>query len=367
MQFKNVIGQQSAKTQLLRIATSGRLPHAMMLIGTPGSGDLPLSLAFAQYALCENPGEDDSCGACSHCLKTSKLIHPDLHFSFPTVGAEVTSDALLTEWRAAIAENPYQDINQWLQRIGTENKQGNINKKECVNIVQKLSLKNFEGRYKILLMWLPEYLGKEGNRLLKIIEEPPENTLIILIAQNQELILNTILSRCQLVRIVPLTDEKVEEGLISTLGIPVERARSIAQLADGDFNEALKIAAQPIRDNSALFLDWMRKCYMGNGVEMAGWSENFAGTGRENQKQFLLYALHFMREYMVLKTTGNTRLRLLADELKTAQNLSKIINFKQIERIVQLFSECAYFIERNANQKLLFLDASIQINKILRS
>lgn len=247
MQFKNVIGQQSAKTQLLRIATSGRLPHAMMLIGTPGSGDLPLSLAFAQYALCENPGEDDSCGACSHCLKTSKLIHPDLHFSFPTVGAEVTSDALLTEWRAAIAENPYQDINQWLQRIGTENKQGNINKKECVNIVQKLSLKNFEGRYKILLMWLPEYLGKEGNRLLKIIEEPPENTLIILIAQNQELILNTILSRCQLVRIVPLTDEKVEEGLISTLGIPVERARSIAQLADGDFNEALKIAAQPIQ------------------------------------------------------------------------------------------------------------------------
>lgn len=367
MLFKNVIGQQTAKAQLRRMAESGRIPHALMLLGMPGSGDLALALAFAQYVLCENRSNVDACSTCSSCLKAGRLIHPDLHFSFPTVGANVTSDTLLTDWRAALAENPYLDVNQWLQRIGAENKQGNINKEECVNIIRKLNLKTFEGRYKILILWLPEYLGKEGNRLLKLIEEPPENTLLILVAQNQELILNTILSRCQLVKVSRLSDEEVEEGLSTLKEIPLEQARPIAQLADGDFNEALKIAAQPSRDNSKVFLDWMRKCYLGNGVEMANWVENFTGLGRENQKQFLQYALHFMREYMILKTTGNLRVRLLEDELKTAQNLSKIIHFGQIERIVRLFGECAYFIERNANQKLLFLDASIQINKILRS
>lgn len=366
VQFKNVIGQQTAKAQLRRMAESGRIPHALMLLGMPGSGDLALALAFAQYVLCENRSNGDACSTCSSCLKAGRLIHPDLHFSFPTVGANVTSDALLADWRAALEENPYLDVNQWLQRIGAENKQGNINKDECVNIIRKLSLKTFEGRYKIQILWLPEYLGKEGNRLLKLIEEPPENTLLILVAQNQELILNTILSRCQLVKVSRLTDEEMEEGLATHKGLSVEEARPITQLADGDFNEALKIAAQPSRDNSKVFLDWMRKCYLGNGVEMANWVENFTGLGRENQKQFLQYALHFMREYMILKTTGNVRVRLLEDELKTAQNLSKIINFGQIERIVRLFGECAYFIERNANQKLLFLDASIQINKILR-
>ena len=349
------------------MADSGRIPHALMLLGYPGSGDLALALAFAKYALCENRADGESCGTCSNCLKAEKLVHPDLHFSFPTVGTNVTSDAFLTEWRLALAENPYFDVNQWLQRIGAENKQGNINKEECVNIIRKLSLKTFEGQYKILLMWLPEYLGKEGNRLLKIIEEPPEDTLIVLVAQNQDLILNTILSRCQLVKVNRLTEEEVEEGLVTIKGLGLEKARPIAQLADGDFNEALKIAAQPEKDNSALFLDWMRKCYQGNGVEMAGWVENFAGLGRENQKQFLQYALHFMREYMILKTTGNMQVRLLPDELKTARNLSQIIGFGQIGSIAKLFTDCAYFIERNANQKLLFLDASIQLNKILRN
>jgi len=294
-------------------------------------------------------------------------VHPDLHFSFPTVGANVISDHHIADWRAALAENPYLDVNQWLQRIGAENKQGNINKEECVSIIKKLSLKAFEGRYKILVMWLPEYLGKEGNRLLKLIEEPPDDTLIILVAENQELILNTILSRCQLVKVNRLNDEEVEEGLVRLKKLAQDKARSIAHLAAGDFNEALNIAAQPLKDNSNLFLDWLRKCYQGNGVEMAAWTETFADLGRENQKQFLQYALHFMREYMLLKTTGNDQVRLLPEELKTAQNLSKIIGFGQIERITKLFNDCSFYIERNANQKLLFLDASIQLNKILRA
>ncbi|MBI5914803.1 MAG: hypothetical protein HY842_05455 [Bacteroidetes bacterium] len=366
MQFRSVIGQSPAKALLRRMADGERTPHALMLLGAPGSGDLALALAFAQYVLCQNKQDGEACGICDNCSKAEKLVHPDLHFSFPTVGTNVTSDAHLPEWRAAFAENPYLDVNQWLQRIGAENKQGNINKEECVSIIRKLSFKAFEGRYKILVMWLPEYLGKEGNRLLKLIEEPPDDTLFLLVAQNQELILPTILSRCQLVKVNRLTDGEVEQGLVERKQLPPEKARPIAHLAGGDFNEALNIAAQPEKDNSALFLDWMRKCYQGNGVEMSAWTETFTDLGRENQKQFLLYGLHFMREYMILKTTGNTQIRLLPEELKTAQNLSKIIGFGQIERIAKLFNDCTYFIERNANQKLLFLDASIQLNKILR-
>ncbi len=351
------------------MADINRIPHALLLLGMPGSGGLALALAFAQYVLCENKQEDDACGICRGCLKTSKLIHPDLHFSFPTVGTNVTSDHFLDNWRQAIAENPYFDVNQWLQIIGAENKQGNINKEECSQIMRKLSLKIFEGQYKVMLIWLPEYLGKEGNRLLKLIEEPPDNTLLLLVAENQELILNTILSRCQLVKVPALTDEEVENGLMDMKNLPREKARPIAQLAGGNFNEALNIAAQPESDNSALFLEWLRKCYVGNGVELVGWVEDFTKLGRENQKQFLQYGLHFMQEYLTLKMAGANSIldvRLLAKERTTAENLTKVVGFDQIGHIVELFDDCAFGIERNANQKILFLDASIKLNKILR-
>lgn len=368
--FSSVIGHGPAIAQLRHMADQDRIPHALLLLGMPGSGDLALAIAFAQYVLCEDRTDGDACGKCRGCSKVAKLVHPDLHFSFPTVGSNVTSDQHLAAWREAMAENPYLDVNQWLQRIGAENKQGNINKEECTSIVRKLSFKIFEGRKKILLMWLPEYLGKEGNRLLKLIEEPPENTVLLLVAQNQELILNTILSRCQLVKLKPLTDAEVEQGLVRMKNLPPEKARAIAQLVAGNLNEALNIAEQPESDNSALFLDWFRKSYLGNGIEMADWVEKFASEGRENQKQFLQYGLHFMREYLTLKMAGEANgieVRLLPQELATARNLTKVIGFEQAERIVKLFNDCAYYVERNANQKLLFLDASIQLNKILRS
>lgn len=369
MTFSQVIGHQSTIAQLRRMAENDRLPHAMLLLERPGSGALSLVWALAQYVLCEDRQDGDACGKCRSCVKVEKLVHPDLHFSFPTVGTKVTSDSFLEDWRKAMAETPYMDVNQWLQRIGAENKQGNINKDECSAIIKKLSLKIFEGRKKILVMWLPEYLGKEGNRLLKLIEEPPEDTLLILVAQNQELILNTILSRCQLVKLGRLTDQEVEKGLVHLKNFPQEKAHAIAHLADGNLSEAMNMADQPESDNSALFLDWLRKCYKGNGVEMGNWVESFAGMGRENQKQFLQYGLHFMREYTTLKMTdGRSGLepKLLPQELTTAQKLTKVIGFGQIGRIVKLFDDCSFHVERNANQKLLFLDASIRLNHILR-
>lgn len=367
MQFANVIGQAATKSLLSQMVREQRIPHAQLFLGAEGSGKLALALAFAQYVLCEDKQESDACGKCRACLKASKCVHPDIHFSFPTIGTNVKSDRLLPQWRTAMAQSPYVSYNEWLQIIGAENKQGNINKEECLNIIQKMSLKTFEGSYKILLMWLPEYLGKEGNRLLKLIEEPPENTLFILVAENQELILNTILSRCQIVKVRSLTDEELIEGLVQTQETTQEDAQRIAQLAAGNYNEALRLMEYKESENATLFLDWMRKCYKGHPVELVKWVSTFARIGREKQKYFLRYALHFMREYMVLKLTNTDKVRLMEKELTTAQNLTKVIEFHQIERIAALFTDCSYAVERNANPSILFLDTSIKLNKILRS
>ena len=345
---------------------SGRMPHAQLFLGSEGSGKLALALAFVQYLMCDHPTDTDSCGTCKNCTRIAKLIHPDFHFSYPTIGTNVPSSQYAKEWRLAIAENPYMNPNQWLQFIGAENKQGNINKVECVQIIHKLKLKSFEGKHKILLMWMPEYLGKEGNRLLKIIEEPPENTLFILVAENTELILNTILSRCQIIKINAFSDEEIEKALIHQKNIDPKTATAIAQLAEGNFNKALSLLAQKENNNAALFLDWMRKCYVGNGVQLVEWVNKFVAIGRENQKHFFLYALHFLREYLHLKLAGNLPIRLQAKELKTAQNLTEIIDLDQIEAISNLMNDCAYYIERNANPKVLLLDTSIKMNKILK-
>lgn len=371
MTFAEVIGQHKTKDILLQMLHSDRLPHAILLLGAPGCGHLPLALAFAQYLLCENRHQEDACGRCPHCLKAAKSIHPDLHFSFPTVGSKVVSDQFLPEWRTALAENPYLEVNDWLQRIGAENKQGNINKEECLNIIKKLSLKTFENNYKILLMWLPEYLGKEGNRLLKLIEEPPENTVFLLVAEQQELILNTILSRCQLVQVPPMDDDAIGEGLVRNGLATAEQVPYIVQLVDGNFNEAQTLARREESDHAALLLDWLRKCYRGQGVDIVSWVEDFAGIGRENQKHFLRYALHFLRELTLMKAVSGTisfdgTFRLPANELETARRLVEVVELDQLELLAQLLTDASYYVERNANPKILFLDTSIQMNQIFK-
>ena len=369
--FGEIIGQHRTKSFLRQLADSERVPHALLFLGPTGGGNLALALAFAQRLQCVQTGAgesaEDACGVCPACRKAAQFAHPDIHFSFPTIGANAVSTDYLKAWRQALTENPYADAHSWLQRLGAENKQGNITKEECHAILRKLSLKAFEGRYKILLMWMPEYLGKEGNRLLKLIEEPPEQTIFLLVAENQEAILNTILSRCQLVKTDVLTDEEVAEGLQVRRGLDAQRARQIAFLAGGDFHLALSVADTPDDDHAQLLLDWLRKCWRGQPVELVRWTENFAQLGRENQKQFLLYGLHFLRELLSLVATGSSALRLRADELATAQNMSKVLDFEKIAQIATLFNDNIYYIERNANPKILFLNTSILMNKILKS
>ncbi|MBN8679131.1 MAG: hypothetical protein J0M29_12960 [Chitinophagales bacterium] len=388
--MQQIVGQQRTKDFLASLAAGGRVPHALLFLSGTGGGGLAMANAFAQTLQCEKnnasdaaddgglfgpaepverlqPDRVEACGECSACRKSAQYIHPDIHFSFPTIGSNAVSTDFLKEWRAFLAETPYADANSWLQRLGAENKQGNINKEECNAILKKLSLKAFEGRYKILLMWLPEYLGKEGNRLLKLIEEPPEQTIFLLVAENQDLILNTILSRCQLVKLDPLTDEEVAQGLVAQRGLSLERARQIAFLSGGDFGTALSVADTPANDDAQLLLDWLRKCWRGHAVEMVRWTEDFAKLGRENQKQFLQYGLHFLREMLSLISTGSPNMRLRPEEMATAQNMAKVLNFDKIVQIVGLLNDNIYYIERNANPKILFLDTSIRVNSIMKS
>ncbi len=365
MRFSQVIGHNSVQELLREMVDTDRFPHALLLLGAPGSGVLPMALATAAYLLCENRTGLDSCGQCKACLKTAKAVHPDLHFSFPTVGAKVTADQFLPPWREALAETPYMEVNDWLQRIGAENRQGNINKDECNQIIRKLSLKTFEGQYKVMLIWLPEYLGNEGNRLLKLIEEPPPRTVFLLAAEQAERILNTILSRCQLVKLGTLDDEAISTSL-QHQGIDRDQANTISFLANGNYNDALQMAQQREGDQADRFLEWMRCCYTGKPTELVAWTDGFAPLGREHQKHFLRYGLHFWREFLTLQLGGSQPARLRPPELATAQRMQSVIQFDQLEGIIELMEDCIRHIERNAHPKILFLDASIRMHQILK-
>lgn len=351
---------------LCQMAATQRIPHALIFLGKEGSGNLPLALAFAQMLQCTDLQADgQACGTCNACGKAQQYIHPDIHYSYPTIGAKAVSTEYLKQWRAALQNTPYLDAKSWLTTLGPENKQGNITAQECMAIVRKLSLKSFEGKYKVLILWLPEYLAKEGNRLLKLIEEPPENTIFILVAEDGEKILNTILSRCQTIKMDPLADESVTEALQNTKHIEQSRAQQIAFLADGNYAEALRLIEHEANDQAALFLDWLRKCYMGKATDLVPWVDAFAKMGREQQKQFLLYGLHFLRELLVLVSTGNTALRLSPQESNTAQKMAKVLDFSKISEISERLNANHYHIERNGNPKPIFLNTSIQVHRIM--
>ncbi len=369
MTINDIIGQEEVKAILKTMVNNSRIPHAQIFLGAEGSGNLAMALAFAQAVMCTNPIDGDACGTCSSCHKASKFIHPDIHFSFPTVGSKVTSSQFGKEWRSAISENAYFNAHQWLQILGAENKQGNITKDECTEIIKKLSLKIFEGKYKILLMWLPEYLGKEGNRLLKLIEEPPENTLFILVAENSEEILNTILSRCQIIQFKPLSDEEIVNQLVLEKNIESTKANELAHLSNGNYNAALSLLKETNSDNNAqLFVQWLRICYQNQAKSLIEWSSEFAKWGRENQKHFLDYGLFFLREYMLLLLTQNkSKIRLREKELQTAVNLQKVISYRQIEPISNIINDSAFHISRNANPKILMTNISLQIHHCLKN
>lgn len=366
MRFSDIIGQPAVKDRLRLMAGGGRMPHALLLLGPEGSGKLAMAMAFAQYVLCANPNESDACGKCPSCIKASKLVHPDLHFSYPSVGSKMTSEAFLPQWRSAIAENPYLNANEWLQHIGAENKQGNITKEECVNIIRKLSLKTFESTHKVLILWLPEYLGKEGNRLLKLIEEPPDRTLFLIIGADSSRILPTILSRCQLTKVRPFRDVEIEEALLAQ-GLAGNRDASIiAFQADGNLGDALRLVRQGGQPLADLFLRWMRSCWHPPGKDTLKRTEELAAMGKEEQKSFFRYALHFVRQMVMARAGHPEAIRLPEEERKIAAGMAAQFDDGRLEALGRFFSDSHYAIERNANAKILFLNASFQVHALFR-
>lgn len=367
MNFSLIAGQTETKSSLRRMAQSGRAPHALMICGPTGAGSLALGLAMARVLLCFQPTpEGDPCESCNACRKTARHIHPDLHFSFPTVGANALSADSLPAWRKALTDNPLLSPSQWLQILGAENKQGNITRNECQAILQKLSLTSVEGRARVALIWLPEYLGKEGNRLLKMIEEPPENTYFILVCEQLEAVLPTVLSRCQLVRAPLLRDVEVREYLQAHQGLEPERAARIAFLAEGDLNRAIELSQDESQDNSAQLLDWLRKCWRGYGPDLVKWTEQFAAMGKESQKQFFVYGLHFLRELLVLRSAPGSAVRLQETERITALNVNKVLDLEKIAQIAHIFNENLYYAERNANPKMMLLNTSVKVHQLLK-
>ncbi|SDI40120.1 ATP-binding protein [Mucilaginibacter sp. P25] len=367
MQFKEIVGQEATKQRLLNTVSENRVSHAQLFLGPEGSGSLALAVAYAQYLSCEDKQPGDSCGACSSCRKYQKLMHPDLHFSYPFFAKHKDDTALtfIEQWRGALTANPYLSLDIWRGYLDAENKQANINIAECHQIIKKLSFKPFESEYKILILWLPEYLDKEGNALLKIIEEPQPNTLFLLVAQNQDQILNTILSRTQLVKIPALEYDEIKEHLISAHHQTEEAAAEIAYLSNGNMTEALAMLQQDNKSYHELFVQWLRYCFGNKGIEVMAFVEQFAKMGRENQKNFLRYGTSFIRECCLLIAGAGSLVHLPAKELDTAQKMSGVLSIGKSQMIIDELEKAHYHVERNANPKILFLDVSLQIIKIL--
>ncbi len=372
MQFKNIIGQESLKQQLIQSVANKRVPHAIMLLGQEGSGNLSLAVAFAQYLNCENRINNESCGECSSCLKSQKLIHPDIHFTYPVVstkGSKPKSTDFIEEWRKAFFENPYLNIQDWIESLDAENKQGNISVEECHEIIRSLNYKSFESLYKIYIIWMPEVLGKEGNILLKSLEEPPENTIFILVGNSEEQILTTVLSRVQIMKVPRLKDEEIIYQLEEKEGVGNKEAHAIARQVDGNFNEALKLAKNREDDNEKLYLLFLRICLKGTheGKTLIDFCEKVnADLGRENMKGLLRYGLDLMREVFVLEHIGEAKARLTENELKLAQYMNQRLSFQSKEEIIKRLEESCFHLERNANPKILFMNLGIFLSHLLK-
>jgi DNA polymerase-3 subunit delta' len=365
MLFKEVLGQETLKKHLLQTVKDGRIPHAQLFLGPEGCGNLALAFAYAQYICCAARKEDDSCGVCPSCNKYNKLIHPDLHFTYPTVGAKELSTNVIAQWREAFLENPYMDVQEWIANISEENKQGNITVEECRDIIRKLSMKPFESEFKVLIMWRPEYLRETGNTLLKIIEEPAQKTLFLFVAHDDNQILGTILSRTQMVKASRLSDEEIAEGLVKLFSVPAEQALSIARMSEGNFNAARRM----VHEHSTDFLDnyrkWFNSCIKNQGREMIAWIDSYAGSGREVLKSFLGYGLHFIRETMLMKYGDYSEGRLPAEEVTFISSLGRFLQPASVDALYNDFNDAIYHIERNANPKIILINLSLSIKKLL--
>lgn len=395
MRFADIIGQEEIKKDLAELVQHNRLSHALLFLGKEGNGSLALAIAFAQYIVCEKVNrkpevgnkntslfgeqepetlnlkpETDSCGLCPSCQKAQQLIHPDIHFSYPTVtkksGDKPVATDFITDWREFIKLNPYGNSYDWIELIKEkENSQGKITAEECNDIIRKLSLKSFESGYKILIMWMPEMMGTEGNKLLKLIEEPPPNTLFILVTENEAQMLQTIVSRCQLIKIPALTTKEIQDALIERNKTEPNTAKQVASVSDGNYREALQLVQHAEEDWQSLLREWLNAILKTGPVAQTKWVEEISRLGREKQKQFLRYFNHLLEEAIHLRIMNEKNI-MGEKERDFAQRLNKIAGIEQQQAIIEEIDRASYYIERNANGKMLFHALTIKLYHIIQ-
>jgi DNA polymerase III subunit delta' len=403
MLFKDVIGQQQVKQHLIEMVQHNRLSHALLFLGREGSGALPLAISFAQYIASLPPNSNmgavqDGASLFGEAVelklpstveetdawmqkqpsfsKAQNLVHPDIHFSYPVVtkkpGTPPLSVDFATDWREFMKQYPYGNIYDWLQFIGAENKQGNITANECNDIIRKLNLKSFESGYKILLMWMPEYLGKEGNKLLKLIEEPPADTLFILVAESESSILSTILSRCQLVKVPALDPSAIEDSLIRRSNCNPDTARLVANASNGNYREALQLLQHADEDFHSLLKEWLNATLKNQPIIQVKIIEEIARLGREKQKQFLKHFTQQIEQAVRLQAADEGMITQILASLSPAEKdftgrLNKAMSLEQKEALAEELDKATYYIERNANAKILFHALTIKIFHIVKN
>ena len=373
MQFNEVIVNDKAVKHLLAEVKNDRVGHAQMFIGPEGSGKLPLAIAFSQFLLCDNPDNKDSCGVCPHCQKMNSLTHPDLHFAYPVPISKAekvaSSDDLRSEWNQMILKQPHFGIENWLEQIGSVGKNPIIGVDESRSILKKLSLKSFSGKYKILIIWLPERMNAQAaNKMLKLLEEPPAHTLFLLLCDNSETILPTIISRTQSLNIPALKVEQVAAYLTKKNGIDKAIAHSVASLSQGNMVDALN-AVHGDKSQHAyfdLFVKLMRSAYAANPNDLMNISDEIAELDKEKQKNFVKYGLHIFRESIIMNYMKDQLLNLREEESAFLNKFAKFINNQNITELMEDFNEAYFHLERNANSKILFTDLVIKLTKLVR-
>jgi DNA polymerase-3 subunit delta' len=369
VQFKNVIGQSELKKDFIREIKHGKIAHAQLFMGPLGHGGLPLALAFTQYLFCKNPSDADSCGICPSCLKVQESQHPDVHFVFPVVQTlSQVSDGFLEEWRAQIKENPYFDAYSWTKTIDPKERKPIIGGEESGEIIRKLNLKSYEGGYKVLLIWLAEEMNPtSSNKLLKILEEPPKNTVIFLLSEDPSKLLATIQSRTQFVRIPKIESEYLTKELMSRFQLEKNQAESIAAFSEGDFIKASHFLNDS--DNKGIyrehFIQLMRTSYKKDVLGMMQWADGMAAEGKERQKLFIQYALHMFRQSLLSNYMGDVLLRISTEEEQFLKNFAPFISGNNIREFIETFDDAHYHIDRNANARILFTQLCFQTMRFI--
>lgn len=372
MKFKEVIGQEEAQQRLIQMVREGRVPHAMMLCGPLGSGKMALALAFASYLLCKNSKEtDDSCGNCSQCAMLCSWSHPDLLFTYPVIKPsgsssdhKTVSDDYAREWRELLAEGPYFNMDQWLEKMGAGNQQALIYVAESEMLIRKLSIKSSQGGYKVNIIWLPERMREDcANKMLKIIEEPPQQTVFIMVCEEPERLLETIRSRVQRIDIKRIDTSSIEKALVERRAIDSDMAHRIARVANGDWLKALEEldASNENHQFLDLFILLMRQAYMRNVKELRSWSENVAALGRERQKRMLVYFQHLVRENFMYNFHNPELIYMTTAEEDFAKNFARFINETNVIEINDIFGTAIRDIGQNGNPKMVFYDMAMKM------